>query len=207
LAGWNGRKSVSSKQIQDILKGAIARLSEGDPAAALESLMPIYGTMERDPNFLRLFADAALRSNQREHAIAPLKQLVQIDIRDHAVHATLGDLLRQSKDFQGAMSHLAQSLKLQPKKPEYLFNLGICLMEVGELKRAEAAFRTALEYRSDYAKAAFGLARSLEVQNDLVGAEKYCFLCWLTGLRIPIFGFGLPKIGMSEDFAALPCRR
>jgi uncharacterized protein (TIGR02466 family) len=159
-------------QIQAILKGAVALLHKGDPAAALESLMPIYATMESDPKFLRLFADAALRANQGEHAIAPLKQLAQIDIRDHAVHATLGDLLRQSKDFQGAMAHLAQSLKLQPKKPEYLFNLGICLMEVGELKRAEAAFRTALEYRSDYAKAAFGLARSLEAQNDLVGAEK-----------------------------------
>lgn len=163
---------MSSVQIQAVLKGAIAQLSEGDPAAALESLMPIYGTMEHDPKFLRLIADAALRANQREHAIAPLRQLAQIDITDHAVHATLGDLLRQSKDFQGAMFHLAQSLKLQPKKPEYLFNLGICLIEVGELKRAEAAFRTALEYRSDYAKAAFGLARSLEAQNDLVGAEK-----------------------------------
>jgi len=163
---------VSSVQIQAVLKGAIAQLSEGDPAAALESLLPIYGTMKHDPKFLRLIADAALRANQREHAIAPLKLLAQIDSTDHAVHATLGDLLRQSKDFQGAMSHLAQSLKLQPKKPEYLFNLGICLIEVGELKRAEAAFRTALEYRSDYAKAAFGLARSLEAQNDLVGAEK-----------------------------------
>ena len=62
---------------------------------------------------------------------------------------------------------LQRSLELQPSRVEFIYNAGLCLLEMGQLEGAEALFRRALGLKEDYGKAALGLANALEGSGRL----------------------------------------
>src|SRR6478735_5359219 len=59
-----------------------------------------------------------------------------------------------------------------PREPSFSFNLGLTLSRLGRLEEAEAALRTTLKTKSDFAQALFELGALLHKTGRLDEAEK-----------------------------------
>ncbi len=80
-------------------------------------------------------------------------------------HFALAELLYLGGDLSAARERYYAAIELDEDFVEARSNLGCVLAELGELGLAEAAFRGALEYHSDYADAHYHLARLLDRAN------------------------------------------
>jgi tetratricopeptide (TPR) repeat protein len=80
-------------------------------------------------------------------------------------HFALAELLYLGGDLSAARERYYAAIELDEDFVEARSNLGCVLAELGEFGLAEAAFRGALEYHSDYADAHYHLARLLDRAN------------------------------------------
>jgi uncharacterized protein (TIGR02466 family) len=165
-------KVVDQNKVQLVLRTALLAMQRSEFAQAADKLDEVAAMLMNDVKFLGLAAEANIRSARPETALVFLQALGKHQPRNHEVLASLGDCLRKLGRNTEAIKYLGQSVELSPKRPEYYYNLGLCLLEMDEYSRAETIFRSALELRSDYTKGALGLTKALEGQDDWVGAER-----------------------------------
>ena len=158
--------------IMQAMRLAAEQLQAKNFLAAHGHLQPLMPLLNEDPTFLKMFADASLRSEQLPDADAAMAALVQLESANGELIAAHGDVLRRLGRYQDALPVLQRSLEMQPSRVEFIYNAGLCLLEMGQLVGAEGLFRRALSFKEDYTKAAFGLANALEGQGDLNGAER-----------------------------------
>ena len=158
--------------IMQAMRLAAEQLQAKNFLAAHGHLQPLMPLLNEDPTFLKMFADASLRSEQLPDADAAMAALVQLESGNGELIAAHGDVLRRLGRYQDALPVLQRSLEMQPSRVEFIYNAGLCLLEMGQLVGAEGLFRRALSFKEDYTKAAFGLANALEGQGDLNGAER-----------------------------------
>ncbi len=158
--------------IMQAMRLAAEQLQAKNFKAAHGHLRPLMPLLNDDPTFLKMFADASLRSAQLTDAEAAMAALTQIEPGNGELIAAHGDVLRRLGQYQVALPVLQRSLVLQPSRVEFIYNAGLCLLEMGQLEGAEALFRRALGLKEDYGKAALGLANALEGLGDLSGAER-----------------------------------
>ncbi|HIG60410.1 MAG TPA: tetratricopeptide repeat protein [Gammaproteobacteria bacterium] len=165
-------KVIGQNKVQLVLRTALQAMQRSEFAQAADKLDEVAAMLMTDVKFLGLAAEANIRSVRPEAALVFLQALGKHQPRNHEVLASLGDCLRKLGRTSEAIKYLGQSVELSPKRPEYYYNLGLCLLEMDEYSRAEIIFRSALELRSDYTKGALGLTKALEGQADWVGAER-----------------------------------
>ena len=158
--------------IMQAMRLAAEQLQAKNFLAAHGHLQPLMPLLNEDPTFLKMFADASLRSEQLPDADAAMAALVQLESANGELIAAHGDVLRRLGRYQDALPVLQRSLEMQPSRVEFIYNAGLCLLEMGQFVGAEGLFRRALSFKEDYTKAAFGLANALEGQGDLNGAER-----------------------------------
>jgi tetratricopeptide (TPR) repeat protein len=75
-----------------------------------------------------------------------------------------------AKKYEFALPPLHRLMQLDPKMPEAYVNMGFALIGLKRYKVAEEFFQTAIDLRPYQDNAYWGLAVSLENQNDLDGA-------------------------------------
>lgn len=75
-----------------------------------------------------------------------------------------------AKKYRFALPPLQRLLELDPKMPEAYVNTGFAMLGLKRYKRAEAFFQKAIDLKPYQDNAYWGLAVSLENQDDLAGA-------------------------------------
>jgi tetratricopeptide (TPR) repeat protein len=110
---------------------------------------------------------------RNEEAVAAYQAALALDARFHSAHNNLGNLHYQEGAYAEALQHFEQAAVLQPEQLEYRFMLAKCLVEVGDLDRAEAELRVVIRQSPGHADALGTLAR--------VWGERHCLpeaLAW-----------------------------
>lgn len=141
-------------------------------------------------------AQEVLESLARSHADVPF------------VHTALGDLLRQERDFEGAIAAYDQAIALYPapeRRQWFLFYArGICHERLDQWQAAEADFRKALELNPDQPQVLNYLGYSLvEKQTKLDEAlgmiERAVAARPDSGYIVDSLGWVLFRLGRYEE--------
>ncbi len=120
-------------------------------------------------------ACAALTWNQLGHwrDSASLFRRALAVTRDNAVaHNNLGVCLLNAGDLAAADSHFAEAVRIRPRYPEALVNLGLCRAKGGREAEAFDLIQKAVQFRGT-AVAHYNLAKLLEQRGSLEQAELH----------------------------------
>jgi tetratricopeptide (TPR) repeat protein len=85
------------------------------------------------------------QAGRNEEAVTLLEDLLRIDPGHAEALARIGSIRRQ--DPAAARPYLEEAVRLQPERADYLLQLGVCHLELGDYRRAEAALRRGLEVK------------------------------------------------------------
>ncbi len=95
----------------------------------------------------------ALREGNLDRAIDLLARAVMADDQDAEAKALLGVSYSQKGLHNQAKRALQTALELQPRNPNYQFNLGVALERAGDQQGAAIAFRDTLQLQRDHPQA------------------------------------------------------
>jgi len=98
---------------------------------------------------------------------ALMRHRLENDPANFSAHFNLGVLLLGRKDASAAITHLRESLRLEPEQPLAINDLGAALELEGRVEDALEQFRWALRLQPDYTNARFNLANGLAAQGKL----------------------------------------
>lgn len=87
-------------------------------------------------------------------------------------HEAMGRILRDRKDYAGAMAELEEAIRLDPNFVEAHHNLGLCLVALGDRGRARRSFTNALAIRPEYTESLQALGSMALEARDLETAEQ-----------------------------------
>jgi tetratricopeptide (TPR) repeat protein len=144
---------------------AQAALADGDTGRAIEACRRALEVSEGDPAVLSLYSIALHRAGQTREGAELLTGLVRSNPSFPGGYANLGELQRQSGEFEAAVVSLGRAAELDPENSHIQFNLGRAYRDSGAQEEAAAAYRRALECDYGFVPAHRGLVRVL---NDLV---------------------------------------
>jgi tetratricopeptide (TPR) repeat protein len=91
----------------------------------------------------------------RKLAQAAFQQAIALNPNSWQGHVLLGDIYRQRKNWDQAISHYEEASQMKPTSPGPLLGLGAVYWEIGEKSNAETALRRALEIQPDNALGSF----------------------------------------------------
>lgn len=86
-------------------------------------------------------------------------------------HYALADVLREAKDYAGAVPEYEAVIRVRPNDLNAHTNLGICLAEIGRFEEAEAAFRRTLAIEPNFARGHTNLGALALVRGDAATAR------------------------------------
>ena len=158
-----------------VLSRAEALLKGGNFAAAetlTSSVVAMPGAARSDLR-LALVLRSQAREGMREIglAIEDLRAALAIDPRDARVQNTLGILLIDGGDTQGALDAFRSAVTADPAYARGWSNLANALRIAGRVHEAAAAARRAIEIKPDYTLAWRSLGALLADSGDLPGAR------------------------------------
>jgi Flp pilus assembly protein TadD len=141
---------------------AAAAASAAAPAPA-PAPAPVSTAAESDvpvtPAAQRAFDDArrAMRSGRTDDAERGFKALAQLHPELAGPHANLGVIYRQANKLAESAAELETAVKLSPKQPVYLNQLGITYRAQGQFAKAKDAYERAIDLDGNYAAAVLNL--------------------------------------------------
>ena len=117
------------------------------------------------PAVQRTFDDAgrALRAGRTADAERGYRAVVQSNPELGGPHANLGVILRRAGKLPEAVTELEQAVKLSPKQPVYLNQLGITYRQLGQFDKARDAYERSIAADAEYAPATLNLG----ILNDM----------------------------------------
>ncbi|MFH0872388.1 MAG: tetratricopeptide repeat protein, partial [bacterium] len=142
-----------------------------------EAALELKRAVERDPQLSPAWArlgEIALGRGGWEEAISNCETAIKCDpnlssnLMDvlFRAHSQMALSLHEQGKLDAAESHYLKALVLQGPESSLLCNLGNLYREKGELKKAEEAYRSALQASPGWAKAHMGLALLAETRKD-----------------------------------------
>ena len=117
------------------------------------------------PTTQRAFDDAvrAQRAGKAADAERGYRALIQSNPELGGPHANLGVMLRHAAKLTESAAELETAVKLNPRQPVYLNQLGITYRQLGQFDKARDAYERAIAADPDYAAASLNLG----ILNDL----------------------------------------
>ncbi len=109
----------------------------------------------------------ALNSGQLVQAESMAKNLIAKHANVFILHHVLSLALDGQQKTAEAAASYKNALKLQPKTPDLLFNLGIALGKLDSFEETESAYRQAIQLKPDFFEAFGNLGTILQRQGKL----------------------------------------
>ena len=136
-----------------------AKPAEVAHTAAAQPELPVSAAVQRP------FDDAsrAMRAGRNEEAERGFRALAQANPEIGGPHANLGVIYRQANKLPESAAELEQAVRLNPKQPLYLNQLGITYRQQGHFDKAREAYEKAIEIDAGCADAQLNLG----ILNDL----------------------------------------
>ena len=157
---------------------AEAQINAGDPPSAVALMSAVLarpGASRADSRralLLRARAHEAMRETGK--AIEDLRAALTIEARDARALNTLGILLIDSGDTEGALEAFNRAVAVDPKHARAWSNLGNTLRTTGRFQEAAAATRRAVEAKPDYALGWNNLAAMLlDIGDESAARDAY----------------------------------
>ena len=153
-------------------------------------------------------AEAMRRDGRIEAATEVLRQLTRTHSELSIVHNTLGDLLRQQQEYQGAAEAYNTALDLMGDQSDSkwftLYARGIAFERLGNWPRAEADFRAALDLRPEQPQVLNYLGYSLvekriKLDEALDMIERAVAARPDSGYIVDSLGWVLYRLGRFEE--------
>ena len=134
------------------------------PSAATRAAAVVNDT-PLSPAVQRAFDDAvrAQRAGKAADAERGYRALMQSNPELGGPHANLGVMLRHAAKLTESAAELEQAVKLNPRQPVYLNQLGITYRQLVQFDKARDAYERAIAADPDYAAASLNLG----ILNDL----------------------------------------
>jgi Flp pilus assembly protein TadD len=117
-------------------------------------------------------AQACVDAGRLGDAEQPLREIVQINPREHYAWGLLARIALERGDCGVACEHIQRALELDRRNADYLNVLAIAQAESGDLGRAEASLRRALRERPTHADAHYNLGKVFEKRRDFAVARR-----------------------------------
>jgi len=155
-----------------LFEKGIQRCRQGDYRKAIGILEHV---IELDPSTIPAYRNlgmAYIELNEPEKAREYLVEAALLDPKDPWPYVVLGNqLVKQPDKLEAAEALLRRAHELQPEDPWAMNSLGGIASERGDLASAQGWFRQALQLKSDFANARFGLANSLAMEGRFEEAQ------------------------------------
>lgn len=126
----------------------LLRLGQAEDAARLAELM--VQLLPEDPRGWVLLAEAQLRSNHTNKAIAALSRAKQLDPTNPGIWFAEGALALRNGKPQDAVGLLRRGLQLDPRNAGAYFDLGNAQLMLGDSNQALASYEKAASLRKDF---------------------------------------------------------
>ncbi len=140
-----------------------------DAAAVLEKARGLGST---DASVLALLATAYARMERTDEAVAVLGAAVETHPNDAALQHDLGKLLLAEGKPREALPHLQEAARGKPRDAPIQLDLGRAEEMLGELGRAEEAFRRAIQLSPNLPRGHYALGRLLQREGKNAEAER-----------------------------------
>ena len=139
--------------------GASAESANAAKPTAVQADAPVSAAVQHP------FDDAsrALRAGHNEEAERGFRALAQAHPELGGPHANLGVIYRRDNKLPESAAELEQAVRLNPKQPLYLNQLGITYRQQGHFDKAREAYEKAIEIDAGCADAQLNLG----ILNDL----------------------------------------
>ena len=148
-----------------LVMAAAQALDAGRPDQAAQCLGGVLASNPDHPEALRLEAGILSLRGQHAQAIKTLQRAVAQRGDDALYHNTLGTVLADAGDFDGAIVALRRAAELQPGLATAWYNLGIILTRCVRYAEAGDALRHAVKLAPQHALARAQLADALKVSG------------------------------------------
>ena len=109
---------------------------------------------------------------RRELEEAVMRRQLEKYPDDYLARVWLGSLMLSRLNPGGAVSVLAEAVRIDPKRPEGHNQLGAALMAVGRSREATEEFEKALDIQADYTNARYNLAKARVKAGELEKAKE-----------------------------------
>ena len=140
------------QESDDVLFLARCRALTGQYLMAFDGLQDLMRSEPENPGALYWQAEAARRLSQ-----AAMQRSVSLDPNSWQGQVLLGDVCRQRKKWDLAISHYESAARLEPSSPGPLLGLATVQWQTGHNARAENALKRALQLAPDNPTANFEL--------------------------------------------------
>jgi len=151
---------------------AVSRTEAGDHVGAMTYHAK---AAVADPTFQNTFnyAISLIQNEKQDEALVQLKKAKAIDASSWKVHAAIGTICMQKKDFAGAAEAFGKAVTFPEVKDDYAinYNLGIALMTLGSEKDAREPLERAAKQNRDNWTAQALLGTIYIGQNEFKKAE------------------------------------
>jgi tetratricopeptide (TPR) repeat protein/tRNA A-37 threonylcarbamoyl transferase component Bud32 len=163
------RERVPDQQSPQVVLALAARLRTkgGDPVPVLRNALVHHA---RD---FWLYFDLGNFAVDPMEKVGCFQAALAVRPNSGPAYINLGNVLRDKKDFKGAVQHYARAIDHDPGNRMAHLNLGNALFDQKDVKGAIEEFKKALECDADYAMAHYNLGTVLRADNDLDGAIKH----------------------------------
>lgn len=147
-----------------------------------EAIVEFNQALERDqeqPGILARVADAYSRSGKNDEALATLDKALAITPSDASLYTTKGAILSRMGKTAESQEAFKKAMELNPAgAAQNSYNIGITLMNSGEMEQAAEAFKAAIAADANYAEAYYQLGMCLSGKPETFAAavealEKY----------------------------------
>ena len=159
MEGFDQALRLDPDHRKSLLNSARVLIETSRPREALERVEKALALEPLSNDGLRLLGRARSELGEAPEAIDAYQRALAIDDRDVWSMNNLGLLYLQQERFEEARPPLARAVEIRGSSPVFQNNLGMALERTGHTAAARAAYLSAIEADSTYAKASASLAR------------------------------------------------
>jgi tetratricopeptide (TPR) repeat protein len=155
----DNKKTAAAKPATPPADKTAAAASEKTATAQKPSVPVAPPEPPINPATQRMFDEAnrALKAGRIDDAEHGYRAIIQSNPELGGPHANLGVIYRNANKLSEAVAEFIQAVRLSPKQPAYLNQLGITYRHMGQFDKARDAYEQAISADANYAPAILNL--------------------------------------------------